>query len=199
MASKFNDIWTKLGEKVGANTGKAKVELPAAQLKAVAGKLDFAKGVTEAQIQAITAGGQDAASALLEIVNHVGRTSFETAMAANANMVQDALSRQADIHNGQIAEHIKAAQLGTNISRDLPGLDSPMARPLIETIRAGVLANNPGATADELTAETKELLMEFAGVIQPKVEEQSANAAIDHDAWLGLPPLVATTAAAAAA
>jgi acylphosphatase len=190
--AKFGKMWGAFAEKTSAAAnGGQKIELPADKLKAVANQLNFTGAVTKEQLAAIANGGDEAVAAMLAIVNTAGQEGFQKSAQVSAKMLEDALKTQAESFKASLPDLIKEVQSGVSVSKAMPGLDDPALAPMVNMVRAGIQANNPGASADEVAVEVKEYFSNLAEVVSPRAGTEGADKEVqmDWNAYLDLKPL----------
>lgn len=193
--AKFGKMWEAFGKKTLEQSKPQEIKLPADKLAEIAKQLNFTGSVTKEQMEAVTKGGEAGIAAMLEIVNAAGQAGFQKSAQVSAKMLEDALKTQADSFKASLPDLIKEVQSGASVSKALPGLNDPALAPMVQMVRSGIQANNPGATADEITAEVQEYFSNLAEVVSPtKTEADGANGAVqDWDKYLDLKPLEAAT------
>ena len=182
-------FFSALIAKAAAKKGTS-ISLPADKLSELAKSLQFGPNLSEEDKQALIAGGEGAVAVMFKMQQSVAEQSFQKALAASAKITEDALANQMAQVEAMLPDLVRTAQTKDSMRKALPGLakDSDLS-PIVELIQAGIQANNPDATAEELTAATQEQLSKFASSISPSQElsENNKTENFDFAAYLGIP------------
>lgn len=141
------------------------------QIKESVSKLNFAQGVTQEQVQAIQAGGEEATRALLTIMNTTAQNAFMQAMMGSAQLVQQGLTQANNSLDARLQQGIKQQQFSNQLLEANPALNHPAAAPILDSLKASFAAKFPQASSTELAKMAQEYLSNFAQVANPQAPQ----------------------------
>lgn len=159
----FAGMWGKLAEQQTAASKAAEsssITLDPKQLAAAVSGQQFAPQVTAEQAAALGIPAEGA-PALQQLLNANAQTVFTQAMVAASHMMNQALSKQQTALMGQLPDAVRNAQFNDQLQQVMPQVSNPALQPLVDVVRAGISANNPGMTPSQLAAETQKF---FSGL-----------------------------------
>lgn len=146
-------------------------------------QVDFAKGITEDQINAIQAGGPEAIKALGEMLNNTARQTMGAATQASAKMIETALTGASTAMDGKINNQVRQNQIASHLQETNPALNHPAAAPLINAMQTQLASQYPKASPQEIAQKVQEFMGAFAGVAsgKPGAAEEAAKATAGTD------------------
>ena len=160
----------------------------AKQLQEAAGKIDFGKSIKPEQLAAITAGGEGATKALVEIINSTSQQVYAQSAYATTKIVEDGIKRSSEASEKMLAEKIKGLNLSESLVQENPAFSHPAAAPILSGIQTQIALKFPNASAAELKQMALEYLGNFATAIQApgkaKAVSKSASKEMDWSAFI---------------
>ena len=167
----FKDLWSNAGSQQGNQTPN--FQLNPDQLNQVASRVNFTNGITQDHMTKVMAGGQEAAQALVEILNTVGQNVFKTNAQFTSNLTEAGYnSAQKTI--GSTLPTLVTSHLSKNeLFQANPQLRNPTFAPVVEAMHAQLQSKYPGATPAEINAHMGELLKQFGTAMNPAAPQQN--------------------------
>lgn len=157
----LDKIWDP---KVGADGKPLEVKGPKRYLPEVTdqqldthlGKLDFTSNIKPEHFAAIVQGGEGAAVALKEIINHVGRAAVKSNYKSSATMFEKGIGSARDDFSSSVPETVKSELSLNNLAKDNPLMKNPRYATMVRAIRAQIQEANPGANPDDIQTATRQ-------------------------------------------
>lgn len=183
----FNDIWKPVESPAGTQPADF-LNVDPKQLMEAASKVDFSKVINPAQLQAISAGGEEAMKAFAQSMNQIAQATYAQSTMATAKIVQQAVAKTKESIMADLPQHIKLQSLNDTLRTDNPALKHPAAAPLMGALQQQLTVKYPNASAQELAKMAQDYLINFANIANPQQSQQktqtTADAGPDWDAWL---------------
>lgn len=185
---KFKDIWTPAKPVEGApkefNPGAIFDMNPESIAKAVGG-INFAEGITADQLQAISAGGEDAVKVFAQVLNSSSAKAMTLSTNAAAKMIEKAMTDATGAMDGRINKQVKLNQVNQQMQELNPALSSPAAAPLVQALTTQFTQQFPTASPAEIAASVKEYMAGFANLAagKPAAVEESVKNGSDGMDW----------------
>lgn len=183
---KYKDIWTI----PDANKPQAP-ESPFAgvtpeAIQQVAGKTDFSKVVTPEMLAKISAGGDEAAAAMMQALNSVAQQTYAQSAQAAIKLSETAITSQREQLLKELPSLIKQQTVTESLRTANPIFKNPAAAPMLDMLQATLQAKNPTASAADIQQQAQDYLLQFADVIKPQQQPQQsqANKGTDFSEWL---------------
>lgn len=130
--------------------------------------MNFTTGITQAQIDRVSAGGEDAIKATLEMINLASQNAFRNSVLAAAELTKGALVTADKLLDTRIQNQAKQYQASSALREANPVLSHPAAEPMIKALEAQLNLKFPNATPAEITKLAQDYLTSFAGEIKGK-------------------------------
>ena len=171
----FNDLWKM--ESTPQNQAP-NFKIDPQQLANVSSKLNFANSVSQDDLAKITAGGDEAVGALMNVLNAFGRNIFSTSAQFSSHMTESGYaSAQQAIDRG--LPSIVNQQLGRNeLFQSNPKLRDPALQPLVMAVQNQV-QQYPNASPSEINSMVEQYMQHvgstFAKDAPVQKNAQSAN------------------------
>lgn len=138
-----------------ADPADFKFNIDQAKIDATFGGLDFTRNISPDLINKVKAGGDDAISATLAIINSVGQQAAKTAMLASTKVMEGGFQtngqRMKDFIPGIVREH----QVSSALREANPLMKDPAYAPMVEAVNIQMARQFPTATPDEIKAQTQ--------------------------------------------
>ena len=129
--------------------------------------MNFMRGVSEEQMQAVQSGDTNA---LMSIIQAVGRNAYENAMLDSTGLAGKFAGQRSDYAAQQAAKGIRSHVIESQV--EVENL-SPAAQTVFRQLASKVAERNPAATANEVKAQATALLQQMAQEFSFKGKEQS--------------------------
>lgn len=145
--------------------------------------VNFASGISEEQVAAITAGGPDAIKALGEMLNNTARQTMSAATQASAKMIEKAMTSATGAMDTKISNTVRQNQIASHLQETNPALNHPAAAPMVAALQAQLASQFPKSSPAEITQKVQEYMGAFAAVAsgKPEAEAEAAKAAAGTD------------------
>lgn len=182
----FKDLWAPAAKVEGAEEEFNPSQIfnldPASVQKAV-GQINFADGITEDQLAAISGGGADAVKTFAEILNSSSSKAMAMSTTAAAKMIEQAMTRASGAMDKKIDRSSKLNQVSSQLQELNPALNSPAAAPILEAVKQQLLNKYPTSSSAEITKLATQYLENFAGIAAGKKEEPKPDPAKQGTDW----------------
>lgn len=142
--------------------------------------VDFAKTIPPEMLAKVTAGGPDAAAALVAILNDVSQRAYAQSSFAATQIAETALRRYNEGLDSRLPGKIKSHQTAQTIRDTNPALQHPAAAPILEAMQTQLAVKYPNASVSELNEMASQYLTAFTTAASPKVKA-SVPASEDWD------------------
>jgi len=176
---KFKDMWTIPADQLPKPPESAFAGVTPEALQQVAGKTDFSKVVTPELMSKISAGGEEAAAAMITAINLVAQQTYAQSAGASMKLIETALGKQREQFQAELPNIIKQQTVTESLRNSNPIFNHPAAAPMLDTLQKQIQLKNPTATADQIKRQAEEYLISFAGAANPvkatDVNSQSQN------------------------
>lgn len=165
----FADMFKKLQEAQATAAKKPQgLGLDPTKLAEAIGKAQIAPSITAEHIEAIQGGGEAALTALATLMNQTAQASTLQAVLAAQRMVEASNAQVAQNITGDLPQMLKDQMFQQQLLTAMPSLSNPAISPLVETVRAGIAANNPDLSPEQLTEQALKYFQEFTSVVAPQ-------------------------------
>lgn len=120
------------------------------QLGDTVGKMDFTKQITPEQRAAMLSGGEAGLTAMMDLINSVGRQAVATTYQAGQNMMASALERAEAGFMEKVPGHVRNANTSAALATN-PLVNNPAYAPLVDNVKNQFLNKFPKATPDQVS------------------------------------------------
>lgn len=177
----FKSLWDPIATDGKEGSGDP-APLDPARLQEIISKADFTKSLSQDKLGLIAAGGDGAISAFTEALNAVGQqVLMQSTMAAN-QMQEQAIKAALDKYAANLPNAIKSQSLTNNLNAN-PVFSNPAVTPIIEAVKAQLVAKNPNATADQLTEMAQNFVTVMGEAFSPKPASNSGDNGFQNMDW----------------
>lgn len=167
----FKDLWKPSENKESATNNPA--ELDPAKLQEVVSKANFASSLSPEVMQKALSGDQQA---FMSVMNTVAQQSFMQATLASNKMIEQAIAARFDKHQQELPSIIKRNLVSEKLA-DNPLYSHEATRPILSALESQLTAKFPNATSEQISAQARQFLQEFATVAGGKDAAATASAA----------------------
>lgn len=133
-------------------------------LKKIADAHDFSSNIPPEVLQKLQSGDQ---GAMMEAVKAMTSAAYSTALSRSGTIAEAALTQ----HTGILREQLKAEIMESlnlkDVTKDLPGTDSPAVRNMARMISADLTKQFPQASPSQIRSMTQQYFAEVSGALNP--------------------------------
>lgn len=177
---------SKLWEPVKVEEPKEKQptqeELHAKMMEA-ANKVDFSKVVDAESLKKIVSGGEDAAQALVGLLNKTAQTVYGQSAVTTQKLVDRAVAEAEQRFAEKVPALVKNQSAKDSLFTEHPAFANPVTRPVVEAIQNQLSVQYPKATPQELNKMAKEILEGTAAIFAPKQKEATKAGGAQEEDW----------------
>jgi len=173
LAEEFKGLWDAPKQGEGHNPSEPlKFNLDPAKVRNAAKTQDYTKVLTPELLEKITAGGPEAASAMLSAMNAMAQEVTAQSALTNAEIMQAALeaSRQNTLRD--VPTLVRRQNIGNALREDNPLFANPAAGPILQSLENQLVSKFPDKSEAEIADYAKRYLIQFAnevtGTLAPK-------------------------------
>lgn len=163
------------------------------------GKIDFTKGITADELNAIKNGGDEGVSALMGIVNKTSRNAFQMNFSAMNKLMEQTVASARERFFEEIPGHIRNQLTDDALQTSNPLAKNPAFAPVIKNVKDAYLNKFPKATPTEVNNAVSKYLDKLHSELtnSKKANEpgpadtnasklRSGSADADFSEWLGV-------------
>jgi hypothetical protein len=153
-------------------------------------KLDFTKGLDPALFQTALGGGENAAAALMQLINHAAGNALAASITSSGKFINEGIKTNNDRFKELLPRQIKQVQLDQTQTAN-PLLQHEAVQPLVTALKQMAFARDPNADPSDVTAKIEQyitgLSTAVAGSTPAAIAAASAKAGEEQDwsAFLG--------------
>lgn len=185
----FKDLWAPApvveGQEPEFNPSAIFNLDPASMAKSI-GTINFAEAVTQEQLQAITAGGEEGMKAFMAAMNSVSSKTMTLATTASAKMIERAMTSATGAMDKKINNTVRSNQAATQLKELNPALSNPAVAPMINAMKTQLEQKYPMAGPAEIAKMANEYVSSMITTLSPKQAESGAeDNTPDWNAYMG--------------
>ena len=128
----FADLWKPVE---GQTPEQLFPNIDPAKLMEAAKKTDFAKVITNEQMEAIAGGGQNAVAAFTGAMNSVAQAVYANSALATTRIVEEALKKAQSTYDAKLPSLIKKQNLSDTLRAENPMFSNPAIQPIISALK----------------------------------------------------------------
>jgi hypothetical protein len=184
--AKFTDLWQPPKPDESAPKGNEVSEFSPQKLMEAAGKVDFAKLVSQEDLQKIQAGGPEAVAALMNALNKTSQTVFGQSAILSQKMMDKRIAEARDEFAAQLPKLVRKQSSTEGLMAKNAAFADPAVAPVVQAVQAQLAEKYPKATSAELQVMAEEYLMGVSGMINPGKKDSSegkSNPEADSTDW----------------
>lgn len=171
---KFKDLWQEPAPSNDQQQQQQPAAMDPQKLMEAAAKVDFSKVVDAESMAKIAAGGEEAAQAMVALLNKTAQQVYGQSAVMTAKVVEQAVAQAQERFTSQIPDTLRRQNARAAVFEANPAFANPAIAPLIEAQVSQLALKFPKATPSELNAMAKEYLTDMAGLIAPPKRDASA-------------------------
>lgn len=155
------------------------------QMLEAASKVDFAKVLDKDLIAKITAGGEDAAAALVQALNKVSQQTYAQTVLVTDKLITAQVEKAQHTFANKVPELVRRQKIQDGLIKDNPAFKDPAVAPVVGLIQNQLAEKFPSATADEIQQMAIEYFQGAANKLNPpkKTGNSSGSKENTDDNW----------------
>lgn len=170
----FSELWQP--NTTPAAPDQPLINIDPKQLADAARKTDFSKLVSPELMARVQAGGEDGATAMVQMLNQLGQGIYAQSAFASSKLVEQAVAKARDQFNADIPGHVKKLQVSDSLRQENPIFNHPAASPILGAVESQLTVKYPNASASEITKMAKQYLEGFATAVNAPATAAAAEA-----------------------
>lgn len=162
------------------------------QMMEAASKVDFSRVVDQESLQKIVAGGEDAAKALVGLLNKTAQTVYGQSTVVASKLIEQQLAEAEQRFASKVPDYVRRSAARDSLVSENPAFKNPAVSGIVEMVQRQFAQKFPNASASELKAMAQEYMSSAAQAFGP--QQQSGDTSkkkspddIDWDNWLRTP------------
>ena len=163
---------------------KAYVPPTAEEIQKAVAKVDFSNNFTPEQLAAVTAGGEGATEALVQLLNTVGQQSLAQSTGISSKLNEQAMQAAIAEEVAKVPALVRAQTVQAHLKDTNPLFDNPAIKPVIDATQQQLQSKFPNATPAQITEMTEKYVLSMGEHFAPKPEVQEGTAADDWSNYL---------------
>jgi hypothetical protein len=185
---KFSKLWDT--EPVDPNKQQQEPQgLTPQQMLEAAAKVDFAKVIDKELLAKITAGGEDAAQALVQAINRTAQQTYAQSTLVADKLITAQVDKAKEEFAKQVPDLVRRQRVQDGLIKDNPAFKDPAVAPVVGLIQNQLAEKFPGATADEIQQMAIEYFQGAANKLNPPKKTgnpsgKKENTDDDWEEWL---------------
>ena len=183
--AEFNTLWDTVPNKDGEPAPLVQPLNPA-KLQEVIAKSDFSTAVTQENLTAIQAGGDEASAAFASSMNQVAQTVMNQSLLASNKMIEQAVDRVNKSWEDKLPGILRKQNLNESLVSSDPVFKNPAIKPIMEATQAQLASKYPNATVAELTTMTQNYIKAMGEAFSPTkaINPESPDADMDWERFM---------------
>lgn len=168
----FEGLWKNEPQNNGQEFDPSKLfSMDPAKMQEALGQVDFTKGISQEEMQAIQQGGEGAMAALASMLNKVSRETMQASMSVNAKMVEKAMTQAQGSINGLVDRQVKLHSVSSQLQEQNANVNHPAVAPMFNLLKTQLTAQYPTASAQEIATMATEYVTNMAAAVTGKKPE----------------------------
>ena len=156
------------------------------KLKEAYSKTNYVEGLFTPELaEKIAAGGQDAVTAMAQVMNSMAqKLAFEN-LQVSAKLTTSGLGAASNAWNQSASTTLRDTNITAAIKETDPMFNSPLLAPVVDKLKAAIVSKQPNATPQEVQEITKKALVAIRGnqQQQQQQQQQEENKPFDWDSF----------------
>lgn len=147
--AEFGDLWSTVAQQ--QNQGP-NFKLDPAKLNEHLSKADFTAAISRENAAKIMAGGEDAVTAMMTMLNEFGREVFSKAAGFSSNLAESSYTHATSTMQRGLPDLVTKQLSQQELFTANPKLRDPALQPMVQAIQSQVQSKHPNATPSEVNA-----------------------------------------------
>lgn len=124
--------------------------------------MDFTRGVSADLVKKVAAGGEEAVTAMLAMMNNVGQQVMRNAVIASAKVTESGLQSSGQRLSAELPGLVRSQTVSNALRGDNPLFSDPTTAPVLAAFEQQASIKFPNATPDEIRAHARTYMAHFA-------------------------------------
>ena len=164
----FKNLWeTDPNRAVDPNAPVAPVALTAEDIQTAVSSANFAGEITADQMTAITAGGEDALTAMQAMMNTVARNVMTQTTLVGSRLADKRVAEAVTASEAGMSALVRKHNANSNLLDTNPLFSNPAIKPVIDATQHALLQKFPTATPSEITKMTQDYIVAMSSSLNP--------------------------------
>lgn len=170
----YTDMWAPAKDGEGPKQYSSAFEkVTPESLQTHAATKDFSKVITPEMMTKISAGGEEAAAAMMQAMNTVSQAAYAESTASTMSLIDAALAKQREQFTEALPGMLKQQNLSENLRNTNPIFNHPAAAPMLEIFKNQIALKYPNATVAEQAKMANDYLIDFSNAANPPKPSES--------------------------
>ena len=148
-----------------------------------AGKIDFSKVISQDDMAAITAGGEDAVKAFASAMNKMSQSVYAQSAYASTKLIERAIADAKSGFMKDLPTHIKRQNMSDSLLTENPAFRNPAVKPIISVLQSQIATKYPDATSTEVNQMVNNYLKDLGSAFTTPQQETPATNAPEEFDW----------------
>ncbi len=166
----FKKLWETKPVKEGEDEPSAPEALKPEDVQAIVAKQDFISMVPKEDMAAVVAGGEGAEEALGKVLQSVIQNVMVQSTLIGNKLTTQAVTAAIEAQAKKIPEMLREGRAADHLVTEHPLINHPAIKPVADAARTALLAQNPNASASEITQMTNDYITAMADQIKPRAK-----------------------------
>ena len=189
--TKFETLWKNEPPKQDDQENPSPALTPQQMMEA-ASKVDFSRVVDAESLQKIVAGGEDAAKALVGLLNKTAQTVYGQSTVVAQKLIEQQLEAAEQRFASKVPDYVRRSAARDALVSENPAFKNPAVSGMVELVQRQFAQKFPNATASELKQMAQEYMSTAAAAFSPQQKDQpnpnrKAPDDVNWDDWLATP------------
>jgi hypothetical protein len=181
----FEKLWEDVPNSKGNNPDpNALLELSPEDVQQVVAKTDFSKSVTAEDLQAISAGGEEAQAAFLRALTGVAQTVLAQSTLVSHRLGTQQIERAINGQNSRLPDMIRDQNVRTHSIDTHPMFADPAIAPIVEQAQSQLAKQFPNETPAQITERAHNFVVSMGKVFNPAQSPDQQSPTTDWDKFL---------------
>lgn len=160
----FKDFWNIDPKKdtLPQNIADFNFNFDPAKVTETVNKMDFTQGISSDLVKKVAAGGEEAVSAMMTMMNHVGQQVMKNSVIAGARVTESGLKSTGQRLATELPNMMRQQSVSGALREDNPLFNDPSTAPMLAAVEQQMTIKFPQATAQEIRESAKQYMANFA-------------------------------------
>lgn len=182
--AEFANLWDTPTIDPNATTPEKPPVLTAEAVQKVVANANFAGSITPELMTTIAAGGEEAKTAMMAIVNSATQQAVTQAIMAGSKLNEQAIAAAITEAKAGVPELLRAQQAAAHLKDLNPLFANPAMAPVADAVRSQLLQKFPSDTPAQTSEKVNSFMTSMAEQFTPKEVISSSTQDVDWEAFM---------------
>ena len=183
--AQFEKLWETVPNPTpGTETPPATPALTAEVIGNALKNANFTAAIPAEHFAAISAGGDEAAVALQQIVQSVASTAITQSLLIGNKLQEKAISEALAKQAAEIPGLLRSQSTSDHLKNTNPVFNNPAIKPVVEATKQQLLQRFPNATPQEITQMTQDYIIAMGQAFAPAATTDESGQAVDWNQYI---------------